>query len=59
MSEPTRLLLSPDLLLRAYAIGIFPMAESREATDLLARSKQAKSLGTLAELLAPPKTPKV
>lgn len=34
MSEPTRLLLSPDLLLRAYAIGIFPMAESREATEI-------------------------
>jgi leucyl/phenylalanyl-tRNA--protein transferase len=34
LSEPTRLLLSPDLLLRAYAIGIFPMAESREATEI-------------------------
>ena len=34
MSEPTKLLLSPDLLLRAYAIGIFPMAESREAAEI-------------------------
>ena len=34
MSEPTKLLLSPDLLLRAYAIGIFPMAESRDAAEI-------------------------
>lgn len=26
--------LSPELLLRAYAIGIFPMAESRHASDI-------------------------
>jgi len=26
--------LTPDILLRAYAIGIFPMAESRDQTDL-------------------------
>ncbi len=26
--------LDPDLLLRAYAIGVFPMADSRDATDL-------------------------
>jgi small subunit ribosomal protein S1 len=34
------------------------IAESRETTDLLARSKGAKSLGTLADLLAVPKKPK-
>ena len=34
MSQPTKLLLSPDLLLRAYAIGIFPMAESRHASEI-------------------------
>jgi leucyl/phenylalanyl-tRNA--protein transferase len=34
LSEPTKLLLSPDLLLRAYAIGIFPMAESRDASEI-------------------------
>jgi leucyl/phenylalanyl-tRNA--protein transferase len=27
-------LLDPDLLLRAYAIGVFPMADSREARDV-------------------------
>ena len=26
--------LTPDLLLRAYAMGIFPMADSRDATDI-------------------------
>ena len=26
--------LTPDLLLRAYAMGVFPMAESRDATDI-------------------------
>lgn len=26
--------LTPDLLLRAYAMGIFPMAESRDATEI-------------------------
>ena len=26
--------LTPDLLLRAYAMGIFPMAQSRDATDI-------------------------
>jgi len=35
------------------------IAESRETTDLLARSKEAKSLGTLADLLAATKKPKV
>jgi small subunit ribosomal protein S1 len=34
------------------------IAESRETTDLLARSKETKSLGTLADLLAAPKKPK-
>ena len=33
-------------------------AESGETADLLARSKETKSFGTLAELLAPPKKPK-
>jgi ribosomal protein S1 len=34
------------------------IAESREMTDLLARSKEAKTFGTLADLLAAPKKPK-
>ena len=34
MSNRTLQLLTPDLLLRAYAAGIFPMAESAEATEL-------------------------
>jgi small subunit ribosomal protein S1 len=34
------------------------LAESRETADLLARSKEAKSFGTLAELLAASKKPK-
>jgi small subunit ribosomal protein S1 len=34
------------------------LAESRETADLLARSREAKSFGTLAELLAPSKKPK-
>jgi small subunit ribosomal protein S1 len=34
------------------------LAESRENADLLARSKEAKSFGTLAELLAASKKPK-
>jgi len=34
MSNRTLHLLTPDLLLRAYAAGIFPMAESAEATEL-------------------------
>ncbi len=34
------------------------LAESRETADLLARSKETKSFGTLAELLAPSKKPK-
>ena len=35
------------------------LAENRETSDLLARSKEAKSLGTLADLLAGSKKPKV
>jgi small subunit ribosomal protein S1 len=35
------------------------LAENRETSDLLARSKEAKSLGTLADLLAESKKPKV
>ena len=27
-------ILDPDLLLRAYSIGVFPMSDSREASDL-------------------------
>ncbi|MBB3065067.1 MULTISPECIES: leucyl/phenylalanyl-tRNA--protein transferase [Limibacillus] len=34
MSDRKPIPLTPELLLRAYAIGIFPMAESRFATDL-------------------------
>ena len=34
MSNRSLYLLTPDLLLRAYAAGIFPMAESAEALDL-------------------------
>jgi small subunit ribosomal protein S1 len=34
------------------------IAENREMTDLLARSKEAKTFGTLADLLAAPKKPK-
>jgi leucyl/phenylalanyl-tRNA--protein transferase len=30
----TMAVLDPDLLLRAYAIGVFPMADSRDATDV-------------------------
>ena len=26
--------LDPDLLLRAYSIGVFPMSDSRDANDL-------------------------
>jgi len=35
------------------------LAENRETSDLLTRSKEAKSLGTLADLLAESKKPKV
>lgn len=35
MSNRSLHLLTPDILLRAYAAGIFPMAESAEATELL------------------------
>lgn len=34
MSNRSLHLLTPDILLRAYAMGIFPMAESASATDL-------------------------
>jgi ribosomal protein S1 len=34
------------------------IAESREMTNLLARSKEAKTFGTLSDLLAAPKKPK-
>jgi hypothetical protein len=34
------------------------LAESREAADLLARSNDAKSFGTLGELMAAPRKPK-
>jgi len=34
MSNRSLHLLTPDILLRAYAAGIFPMAESAEATEL-------------------------
>lgn len=34
MSNRSPHLLTPDLVLRAYAAGIFPMAESADATDL-------------------------
>ena len=34
MSNRTLHLLTPDLLLRAYAAGIFPMAESAKSTEL-------------------------
>src|SRR3712207_5051215 len=27
-------LIDPDLLLRAYSIGVFPMSDSRDATDV-------------------------
>jgi leucyl/phenylalanyl-tRNA--protein transferase len=33
-SGPRRFDLTADILLRAYSIGVFPMAESREATEL-------------------------
>ena len=32
--EPTRLQITPNLLMRAYRAGIFPMAESRDSTEL-------------------------
>ncbi|MFY9288256.1 MAG: leucyl/phenylalanyl-tRNA--protein transferase, partial [Alphaproteobacteria bacterium] len=35
MSNRTLHLLTPDTLLRAYAAGIFPMAESADSTELL------------------------
>jgi leucyl/phenylalanyl-tRNA--protein transferase len=35
MSNRSLPLLTPDILLRAYAAGIFPMAESAESTELL------------------------
>jgi leucyl/phenylalanyl-tRNA--protein transferase len=34
MSNRSNYLLTPDILLRAYAAGVFPMAESAEATEL-------------------------
>ena len=35
MSRPQpKFEITPDILLRAYSIGLFPMAESREADDL-------------------------
>jgi leucyl/phenylalanyl-tRNA---protein transferase len=33
-SSPRKFELTADILLRAYSIGVFPMAESREATEL-------------------------
>ncbi len=33
-SGPRKFELTPDVLLRAYSIGVFPMAESREASEL-------------------------
>ncbi len=33
-TSPRKFELTADLLLRAYSIGVFPMAESREATEL-------------------------
>ena len=35
MSNRSPYILTPDILLRAYAAGIFPMAESAKATDLV------------------------
>lgn len=32
--EPSDILLTPDLLLHAYSIGIFPMAETRDDPDI-------------------------
>jgi len=34
MSDRSNYILTPDLLLRAYAMGIFPMAESATSTEL-------------------------
>ena len=34
MLEPHRPVLTPDLLLRAYSAGIFPMSDSRDAPDV-------------------------
>ncbi len=34
MSRPRKFEITPDVLLRAYSIGLFPMAESREAETL-------------------------
>src|SRR5690606_21430705 len=33
-SEAVEMQLDPDLLLRAYAAGVFPMADSRDAADV-------------------------
>ena len=34
LSHPLKSRLDPDVLLRAYASGIFPMADSAESTDV-------------------------
>jgi leucyl/phenylalanyl-tRNA--protein transferase len=34
MSDPNRLVLTPDLLLQAYAYGIFPMAEDAKSNEI-------------------------
>ena len=34
MMPPRRPVLTPDLLLRAYAAGVFPMSDSRDAPDV-------------------------
>ena len=36
--------LTPDLLLQAYALGIFPMAEGRESTDLYWMDPQQRGI---------------
>jgi leucyl/phenylalanyl-tRNA---protein transferase len=50
-TAPRKFELTADILLRAYSIGVFPMAESREAKDLFWVEPQARGIFPLDGLI--------
>ena len=49
-AAPRKFQLNPEILLRAYSIGLFPMAESRESADLFWVEPEARGVFPLDRL---------
>jgi len=53
MSQPRNRILDPDMLLRAYASGIFPMAETADSDDIFWVEPRRRGILPLADFHAP------